>query len=636
MFPIPQFTEGSLPLGGGQGERSIIVYNMKKKYLILVVMVQAALMLTACVTDNDNSATEGNVSVSVSVTDPVGVGSSRAITAANENTISNLHILAFNNETGVMLSNGYTEVDNLSNITCKLAIAGVQETQVAVYAIANLGNQTAFDDHSITLSEFENMYVKAADADGCTQGTFSLYKAGDETPVATVTNETHALMISNKAIKRLALAGVGFKLNLVRLVPKFVLNLYGNDVQLLSYRFVNMPVGDYLVGHDEDMTGTDYQSSTKVDLGSTALAENISYYGFKSYNAPISSSIITNQRDRIEGKAPATAAYLEVTACKPSEPSLAYYYRIYLGGVDADGNPDATQFNILRNHNYNLNIVFSSYIIDDYRAGINGDVNATIEVTPWATETRDVADLNIISVERFVNIGDFLCSDGSIISPDNLASSGKTPVAIVFSTATTVTDQANGYTHGYAMALKNVHSSGSTVGTYKWANSSTDESNLPNISSDTWKSRRADLEGRTNTSFISTSSYPAGYAAKTTYASQATAPSNSSGWFLPSSGQWYYILVNLGGMSATPGNVWGWSNKSSTAASNLNSKLSKVGSGNYDAFFSDTSSSEGYWSSSESSSSNAYDAYFYSSGDMGFATSSSKSLTRRVRAVIAF
>jgi len=363
--------------------------------MMVATMLLAALMLTACVTDNDNSATEGNVSVSVSVTDPVGVGSSRAITAANENTISNLHILAFNNETGVMLSNGYTEVDNLSNITCKLAIAGVQETQVAVYAIANLGNQTAFDDHSITLSQFENMYVKAADADGSTQGTFSLYKAGDETPVATVTNETHALMISNKAIKRLALAGVGFKLNLVRLVPKFVLNLYGNDVQLLSYRFVNMPVGDYLVGHDEDMTGTDYQSSTKVDLGSTALAENISYYGFKSYNAPISSSIITNQRNRIEGKAPATAAYLEVTACKPSEPSLTYYYRIYLGGVDVDGNPDATQFNILRNHNYNLNIVFSSYIIDDYRAGINGDVNATIEVTPWATETRETIDMQL-------------------------------------------------------------------------------------------------------------------------------------------------------------------------------------------------------------------------------------------------
>ena len=368
---------------------------MKRFLYYWLLVLGVALLFAGCTNEEEKAKASNELTVNIKVDDAVSVGKSRALNDANENKIANIHILAFNNDTGVMLSTGYTEVDNLSNITCKLAIAGVQETQVAVYAIANLGNSTVFDDHSITLSQFEDMYVKAADADGSTQGTFSLYKAGDETPVATVTNETHALMISNKAIKRLALAGVGFKLNLVRLVPKFVLNLYGNDVQLLSYRFVNMPVGDYLVGHDEDMTGTDYQSSTKVDLGSTALAENISYYGFKSYNAPISSSIITNQRDRIEGKAPATAAYLEVMACKPSEPSLAYYYRIYLGGVDADGNPDATQFNILRNHDYHLNIVFSSYIIDDYRAGINGDVNATIEVTPWATETRETIDMQL-------------------------------------------------------------------------------------------------------------------------------------------------------------------------------------------------------------------------------------------------
>ncbi len=594
-------------------------------------MVLAALMLTACVTDNDNSATEGNVSVSVSVTDPVGVGSSRAITAANENTISNLHILAFNNETGVMLSNGYTEVDNLSNITCKLAIAGVQETQVAVYAIANLGNPAVFDDHSITLSQFENMYVKAADADGSTQGTFSLYKAGDETPVATVTNETHALMISNKAIKRLALAGVGFKLNLVRLVPKFVLNLYGNDVQLLSYRFVNMPVGDYLVGHDEDMTGTDYQSSTKVDLGSTALAENISYYGFKSYNAPISSSIITNQRDRIEGKAPATAAYLEVTACKPSEPSLAYYYRIYLGGVDVDGNPDATQFNIHRNHNYNLNIVFSSYIIDDYRAGINGDVNATIEVTPWATETRNPMDMDVVSLEHIHAIGDFLCSDGSVITPEEVSTSNKTPIAIIFSTETSDTDKAHGW-YFYAMALTNVHSEGTTIGTYNWANSSSDVSGIPDLPYNTWQNRSSDMDGYTNTTYLNSTDYPAGYAAKTTYASQVTAPSNTSGWFLPSCGQWYYILVNLGGMSATPGNAWGWSNMSSTAVSNLNTILGKAGSGNYDSF-----GNEWCWSSSEHGSDGAYGAYFGSNGNMYFAYGASDKLfAGHVRPVIAF
>ena len=194
--------------------------DMKKKYfshilqrklmamIAISALIAAASMVTACTQDSCKDADGDEANISVSVTNPVGVGSSRVLTAATENTISNIHILAFNNETGEMLSNGYTTADNLSSMTCKLAIAGAQETQVAVYAIANLGNPTAFSDHSITLSEFENMYVKAADADGSTQGTFSLYKAGDETPVATVANETHALMVSNKAIKRLALAGV--------------------------------------------------------------------------------------------------------------------------------------------------------------------------------------------------------------------------------------------------------------------------------------------------------------------------------------------------------------------------------------------------------------------------------------------
>ena len=228
-------------------------------------------------------------------------------------------------------------------------------------------------------------------------------------------------------------------------------------------------------------------------------------------------------------------------------------------------------------------------------------------------------------------IGDFVFSDGTWGSL--AANPGKTPVAIIFLNVTTVTDQRAGYTHGYAMALKNVHSSGSTVGTYKWANSNSDVSGIPNISTDTWKSRRADLEGLTNTSFINTSSYPAGYAAKTTFASQVAAPSGTSGWFLPSSGQWYYILVNLGGMSATPGNAWGWSNASSTAATNLNNKINVTGSGNYDAF---SNSYEYYWSSSEYSSSDAYYASFDSDGNMGFAYHGSKSNARRVRPVLAF
>ena len=256
-----------------------------------------------------------------------------------------------------------------------------------------------------------------------------------------------------------------------------------------------------------------------------------------------------------------------------------------------------------------------------------------VVVTPW-DNANEVATAMMKNLENTINIGDFLCTDGTVVASSKIASSGKTPIAIVFSTVTTPTDQAHGWTRGYAMALKNVHADNS-VGTYKWANSDGDVAGIPNTSTstDTRQTRSSDMEGYSNTTYLNSSSYPAGYAAKTTYASQVTAPSNTSGWFLPSNGQWYYILVNLGGMSATQGNAWGWSNMSSTAASNLNSKLSKVGSGNYDSF---GNSNEHYWISSEYSSTAAYYACFHSDGNMPFASYTSKSATYRVRAVIAF
>ena len=254
-----------------------------------------------------------------------------------------------------------------------------------------------------------------------------------------------------------------------------------------------------------------------------------------------------------------------------------------------------------------------------------------------------VRTTNGSSTQYTLQVGDILYSDGGFSHQSESLRSGKTPVAIVFmattnanSPVTTTKDrQANAnWKHGYAMALKNVHSSGSTVGTYKWANSNSDVSGISNTSNSTWQTCRSDMDGYTNTTYLNSTAYPAGYAAKTTYASQVTAPSNTSGWFLPSSGQWYYILVNLGGMSATPGNSWGWSNKSSTAASNLNSKLSKVGSGNYDTF---SNSYVVYWASSEKNSSDAYSAFFRDNGDMSFANDyGGKSSMYRVRAVLAF
>lgn len=250
---------------------------------------------------------------------------------------------------------------------------------------------------------------------------------------------------------------------------------------------------------------------------------------------------------------------------------------------------------------------FSATGTDSWSQSCNVAANSSYTYTVQSSRTS-ISN----STSYTLQVGDILYSDGGLSHQSESLRSGKTPVAIVFmattnanSPVTTTKDrQANAkWKHGYAMALKNVHSSGSTVGTYRWANSYTDVSGIPN------SEYEEDMDGYTNTTYLNSTAYPAGYAAKTTYASQATAPSNSSGWFLPSIGQLYYISVNLGG---------------------INSKLSKVGSGNYDSF-----SNEYYWSSSEYSSYNAYSAYFYSNGSMR-ADYTAKSYASRVRAVLAF
>ena len=615
---------------------------MKRFLYYWLLVFGVALLFAGCTNEEDARGKASNeLMVNLNVATPVSFGNSRALTTENENKISNIHILAFDWDTGEMISNGYTEVDNKSNMTCRLSLAGDQNTKVALYAIANIGNSSVFDDHTLTRSDFEGLYVQASNVDDISAGTYTLYKA-DGSEFASVSNATHALLVSSKLDTyhtTLNYSGINVTLNLERLSPKIILNLYGNDINLVSYQFCNIPTKDNILGGEQDMTGISCMNSSENNFAAnTTSAEDIAFYGFKSYKTP--NTNVTGQRDRTDENAPEKAAYLDIKGYPVSNPDKLYRYRVYLGGVNAAGVATPSEFSLLRNHDYHLNIILSSYIIDDNRTGVYSDLNTTIEVTPWATETRNAMDMDVVSVEQHA-IGDFLCSDGSVITPEEVSTSNKTPIAIIFSTETSATDRAHGWNY-YAMALKNVHSSGSTVGDYEWANSESDIIGILNTSNSTWQTSSSDMEGYTNTTYLNSTAYPAGYAAKTTYASQVTAPSNTSGWFLPSSGQWYNILVNLGGMAAEPdfSHMWNGDSPSnftsSICATALNNKISVVGAGNYDAFFSNTSSSENYWSSSEYSSRYAYGAAFSSFGSMVFASYLNKSYTRRVRAVIAF
>lgn len=362
--------------------------------MMVVTMALSALMFTACSSSDEEEkakASTTEVTVTINVEDAVGFGKSRALADETENKISNIHILAFDYNTGKMLSNGYTTVDDKSSMTCKLAISGTQDMYVVLYAIANIGNKTVFDDHALTRSEFENLYVKAADADKISAGTYNLCKA-DGSVLASVEGETHALLVSRKVNsyhERLNYSGINVNLDLVRQSPKIILNLYGNDINLLSYQFFNIPTSDNIMGNENNMDGVEYGNTTEKPFAdNTISAENLTFYALKSYKAPNTS--ITKQRDRTDSKAPENAAYLDIKGSPVSNPSMVYRYRVYLGGVNSSGVATPSEFSILRNHDYYLNIVVSDYLYEDYRTGHYNNMNATLTLTPWSAEQRDI------------------------------------------------------------------------------------------------------------------------------------------------------------------------------------------------------------------------------------------------------
>ncbi|MCH4213244.1 MAG: fimbrillin family protein [Prevotella sp.] len=263
---------------------------------------------------------------------------------------------------------------------------------------------------------------------------------------------------------------------------------------------------------------------------------------------------------------------------------------------------------------------------------------------PWSAGNSYTYNLN--KSETAV-AGQYLFSDGTWGSYDP----AKTVIGIVFSNTTSSTDRSHGWTHGYAMALQNA---GSATANYKWYTS--DSGNPTGTYITGVNNIMSDKDGYTHSGYLQTSGYAAGiaargYTAKDKNGNTVAAPIGTSGWYLPSCGQWYDILASLGGMATASGKAYTYGtsywlrwyngdisgdthNYSSLCASNLNVYLNGLRSNGYsvDLF---SNSNEYYWSSSECSSSSAYCVDFYSSGNVHLGDYS-KTGSFRVRPVLAF
>ena len=222
-----------------------------------------------------------------------------------------------------------------------------------------------------------------------------------------------------------------------------------------------------------------------------------------------------------------------------------------------------------------------------------------------------------------MEVGDIYYSDGAMTHQREDLASGKTPIGIVgylgnnYWTEKGVSGKGG---HALVMCLKTIGSTGKTsIGTtYAWYSSNIDA-------------------GRTklNSKFLLVNSYNQSYgsgytetaalikkwdsAAAAAYQAQNynTLPAPSSkctGWFLPSAGQYYAVMTNLGApFSADWTGIWdgntsthpnlGFFNNMTIVTTNINNKLKKVGDSNYTEFFGSVNTWA--WTSSEYSSTNA-------------------------------
>ncbi len=131
--------------------------------------------------------------------------------------------------------------------------------------------------------------------------------------------------------------------------------------------------------------------------------------------------------------------------------------------------------------------------------------------------------------------------------------------------------------------------------------------------------RSTDVSGYTNTKALvekNASNYPAASAAWNYVGLEA--PTNTTGWFLPSAQQWVRMMVALGGMNID--DVAAINNYSSpSAATNWENAMSKAGEGNYESI--KTSSANMYWMSTERRNDAFTDGYYaivFNVNDNGF------------------
>ena len=208
-----------------------------------------------------------------------------------------------------------------------------------------------------------------------------------------------------------------------------------------------------------------------------------------------------------------------------------------------------------------------------------------------------------------MDVGDIYYSDGAITKPEDISAArtnGKTPIGVIGylgNNKWTESGTGSGYGgHALVMCLKNIDSNGTTdIGArYRWY-SSNEDCQFTKV--DTGDKKRGSSDKDYGSGYKETvakgSAFEAANAAKN-YTLLPAPRNKCTGWFLPSAGQYYAVMSQLGG-GIKPVNwmIGQFFENMTTVSGNINAALSKVGPDQYTEFFQGTNTCA--WTSSESS-----------------------------------
>ncbi len=307
-----------------------------------------------------------------------------------------------------------------------------------------------------------------------------------------------------------------------------------------------------------------------------------------------------------------------------------------------DGDTE-TQINLKRNHLYTVNISNNA-----------GKLTFTLSVADWNKGTEfEVTSSELLA--RMIDytdikVGDIMLKDGSYVSmsgvstlTDEQRAKAIGVVAYVGTHFKSGVKSAISNPHGLVLALKDASSDIKYMSLDGTTTNVTLGSDNQSTSIKDLYDTKMDGYAAYTKAMATTAPHSRIFDQATTYNTNNKTPENTTGWYIPSIGEWIDIFgcdgigksSNVSGLKSNTGNDKSVSDVA-TITSNINTALAKVGgSGYYGTFGSDKFE---YWSSSEKDANNAYIVYKNTSTSLIIADPWNKtsSVHSGLRCILAF